>query len=221
MKSLFSTEQIENVKSSYDQVADEYVTRIYDELKDKPFDRALLDQFAAKVNGLGKVCDMGCGPGQIARYLHERGVDVCGIDLSPEMIKRARELDPGIDFMQGNMLKLDTEDDAWAGIAAFYSIINIPRANVIDALRELKRALRPDGLLLLAFHIGDETKHQDEWWGHNVSIDFSFFRTEEMTGYLNEAGFDIEQTVERDHYPDIEYESRRAYIFARRPVSNN
>jgi len=222
MKSHSSvSEQIEDVRSSYDRVADEYVTRIYDELKDKPFDRALLDRFAASVKGLGKACDIGCGPGQIARYLHDLGVEVCGVDLSPEMIKRARELSPGIDFAQGNMLKLDIEDETWGGIAAFYSIINIPRANAIAALRELKRTLKPDGLLLLAFHIGDETKHLDEWWGHNVSIDFTFFRTDEMIGYLIDAGFEIEQTVERDHYPDIEYESRRAYIFARRPVSNN
>jgi hypothetical protein len=40
----------------------------------------------------------------------------------------------------------------------------------------MKRVLRPVGLLLLAFHVGDETLHLDEWWGQPVSVNFFFFR---------------------------------------------
>jgi len=61
---------INQLQDSYDQVAGEYVTRIFHELEHKPLDRALLDRFAAEVRGLGTVCDMGCGPGHIAQYLH-------------------------------------------------------------------------------------------------------------------------------------------------------
>jgi hypothetical protein len=52
----------------YDQVADEYARRISGELQHKPFDRELLNRFAAAVTGRGEVCDMGGGPGHIARY---------------------------------------------------------------------------------------------------------------------------------------------------------
>ena len=63
-------------QSSYDRVADEYVRRIADELRDKPLDRELLDRFAASVGSGGPACDMGCGPGHVARYLRERGATV-------------------------------------------------------------------------------------------------------------------------------------------------
>src|SRR5262245_27781419 len=159
-------------QASYDLVADEYVRRIFEELQHKPLDRQLLDRFAASVRAVGPACDMGCGPGHVARYLHERGLDVCGVDLSPAMVERARALTPAVEFQQGDMLALDTADGAWAGIAAFYSIIHIPRGDVPRALAEFWRALRPGGLLLLAFHIGDETIHLDEWWGHKVCVDF-------------------------------------------------
>jgi SAM-dependent methyltransferase len=206
-----------DVAGSYDRVADEYVTRIYDELRHKPLDRELLDRFADSVREVGLACDMGCGPGQVAHYLHERGAQVCGVDLSPEMVVRARCLNPGIDFRQGDMLALDVEDGAWAGIAAFYSIIHIPRDDVVGALREFRRVLRPGGRVLLTFHIGDEVKHLEEWWGHKVCVDFLFFRSDEMAGYLKSAGFEVEEIIERDPYPDVEHQSRRAYIFARRP----
>ena len=204
-------------QTSYDRVADEYVRRIFDELQHKPLDRQLLDRFAASVRDVGPACDIGCGPGHVARYLHERGVQVCGVDLSPAMVEQARRLTPGVEFRQGDMMALDTPDSAWAGIAAFYSIIHIPRGDMARALGELRRVLRPGGLLLLTFHIGDETIHLDEWWGQQVCVDFFFFRPAEVAGYLGEAGFEIEEIIEREPYPDVEHQSRRAYIFARRP----
>jgi len=205
-----------DVETSYNLVADEYVQRIYHELEHKPLDRQLLDRFAAGVRDIGLACDLGCGPGHVARYLRERGAQVCGIDLSHQMVERARRLNPGIDFKQGDMLAQKVEDEAWAGIAAFYSIIHVPRGDVVRALREFRRVLRPGGALLLAFHIGDDTIHLDEWWGQKVCVDFFFFHSQEMARYLSSAGFEIEEIVERDPYRDVEHQSRRAYIFARR-----
>jgi SAM-dependent methyltransferase len=210
--------KINDVQTSYDRVADEYVVRIFEELEHKPLDRELLDRFAEKVQVIGPACDVGCGPGHVARYLHQqRGVRVSGVDLSPVMIEAARRLNPGIEFEQADMRSLKIEDEALGGIAAFYSIIHIPRQDVVAVLAELKRVLRPGGLLLLAFHIGIDSVHLDEWWGQQVSVDFLFFRPDEMKGFLNEAGFQVVDIVEREPYPDVEHPSRRAYIFAEKP----
>ncbi len=145
---------------------------------------------------------------------------VCGVDLSPEMVRQARSLNPDIPFQQGDMLALDgVSDDSYGGIAAFYSIVNIPRESVVRALRELRRVLRPGGALLLAFHIGRGGKHLDELLGEEVALDFFFFETEEVKDYLRAAGFELEEAIERDPYSEeVEYQSRRAYIFARKPT---
>jgi SAM-dependent methyltransferase len=211
-------QMISHVQSSYDRVAEEYARRIFGELEHKPLDRELLDQFAVELQGLGPVCDLGCGPGHVARYLHERGVQIIGIDLSSVMVEEALRLNPGIEFRQGNMLSLDIKDGAWGGIAAFYSIIHVPRPEIAVALAQMKRVLRPGGLLLLAFHVGDETVHLDEWWGQRVSVDFLFFRSEEMADSLRAEGFKTEETIQREPYPDVEHQSRRAYILAKKPV---
>ena len=210
---------LQNTRASYDTIADAYAQHIYHELEGKPFDRAFLDRFADMVKPLGVAADMGCGPGQIARYLHERGVNVVGVDLSPQMIETARALNPGIKFFTGNMLALENvADKAWGGIAAFYSNIHIPRARIPDALREMKRALVPRGILALAFHRGAGALHEQEIWDKQIHLDYYLLERAEMEQYLQTAGFTIIETSERAPYaPDVEYQSDRVYILANKP----
>jgi len=205
------------LSSSYDRVAEEYARLYADELAHKPFDRDLLTRFADAVRGRGTVCDLGCGPGQIGRFLKGLGLDVIGVDLSPGMIELARSLNPDITFSQGDMRSLDVADASLAAIAAFYSLIHIPRAEVVRTLVELRRVLQPSGRLLLSFHLGHEDMHLDELWNEPVSMDFYFFGRDEMEQYLAEAGFDVVESLERPPYAGVEYESRRGYIVAVKP----
>jgi len=211
-------EKISDVQSSYDLVADEYARLIYDELQHKPLDCRLLDQFAERVGNTGVACDLGCGPGHIARYLHERGIHVCGMDLSAGMVERARQLNPDIKFTQGDMRALHVEDKIWAGIAAFYAIVNLPPGDLVQALQEMMRVLVPGGRLLLSFHIGEDTAQVENLWDSGAALEFHFFRVGTVAGHIRSAGFEIEEIIEREPYtPEVEYQSQRAYIFAQKP----
>jgi SAM-dependent methyltransferase len=103
-------------------------------------------------------------------------------------------------------------------MAAFYSIIHIPRSQVVEVLAEVRRVLRPGGLFLLTFHLGNEDSHHEELFGRPVSLDIALFTTDEMCRYLQAADLTVERVLERDPYsPDVEYQSRRGYILASRP----
>ena len=79
-------ESTQSIRQSYDRLADEYTRRISGELQHKPLDRQLLSRFAREVIGRGEACDLGCGPGHIARYLRDAGATVFGLDLSPRLL---------------------------------------------------------------------------------------------------------------------------------------
>ncbi|GAC1520599.1 MAG: class I SAM-dependent methyltransferase [Herpetosiphon sp.] len=210
-----------NVEQSYDRVAADYALHYHDELAHKPFDRHMLQLLAEKAGNAGPICDLGCGPGQVAAYLYSLGVKVCGIDISPEMVRQAQRLHPSIPFSCQTMLRLaDVADGTFAGIAAFYSIIHVERGSVVDALREMRRVLRQGGSLLLAFHVGQEVRHLDEWFDQAVKLDFCFFDAPEMTTYLQQAGFVIQEVIVREPYVEVEVPTRRAYLFAQRPLES-
>ena len=204
-----------DLEAGYDRVANRYAAEFFDELKRKPFDCEVLEQFAASVRDQGRVCELGCGPGQVSRFMRDLGLDVFGIDLSEEMIIGARSLNPDISFHKGNMLELDLPDGALAAILCFYAIIHLRRHDVVKALREMNRVLEPDGLLLLSFHAGEGEIHRAEWYDQPVSIDATLFAADEMAEYLKLSGFELVRVAERAPY-EFEYPTRRIYAFAKK-----
>lgn len=206
----------DDLRRSYDAVAEDYAARVAGELAGKPFDRAILRQFAEQTHG-GRVCDVGCGPGHVARWLSECGAEVFGCDLSPGMVTQAQRLNPGMDFGVCDFRALGVPAGSLAGIVAFYSLIHTPRNELPGALQTLRGALRPGGLLLAAFHLEDESfqdRHLSELWGHDVSLDFLFFRRDELEWMFNTAGFGLQLSAVRGPYRDVEVQTRRAYLLA-------
>jgi SAM-dependent methyltransferase len=205
----------DTLRASYDAVAPTYVERLYSELAQKPLDRHLLNRFAEEVRDRGLVGDLGCGPGHVARYLHEQGVRILGVDLSAEMIRWATQRNPGIEFRVGDIRALELPDASLAGIVAFYSVIHLVGSELDVAFREFRRVLAPDGVLLVSFHVGDHSLHLDELWGHAVSLDFRFLLPREVITSLHSAGLVVTESVEREPYDGAEYPSRRCYLLAR------
>ena len=73
------------------------------------------------------------------------------------------------------------------------------------------------GVLLVAFHVGDEAIHTEEWWGQAVDLDFTFFPSAEVKEWITGAGCALEEAMERDPYIGVEFGGRRGYVFARKP----
>lgn len=208
----------DSTRESYDAIAAAYAEHLASELAGKPFDRHLLNRFAEGVKGRGLTVDLGCGPGHVCRYLREQGVYVLGIDLSPEMAREAARRNPEIEFRVGDMRALDLPDGSLAGVVAFYSLIHLQDPEIAPALSEIRRVLAPGGLALFAFHIGEETVHRDELWGHPISLDFRFFQPARISAHLREAGLRLLEATEREPYPEVEYPSRRCYLLAESPL---
>src|SRR5688572_7067126 len=126
------------IRAGYAPVAAAYAEHLSGELAGKPLDRAVLASFAEETSGR-RIVEIGCGPGQIARFLHERGARVAGLDLSPEMIAEARRrhASVAIDWEVGDMFALPYGDGELGGIVAFYAIVHVPTAELGGPLGEI------------------------------------------------------------------------------------
>jgi SAM-dependent methyltransferase len=134
---------------SFDRAAD-----IYDAT------RALPDEIAAAVTEAllreigaiddGRVLEVGIGTGRIARPLAERGVRVCGVDISRRMMERLREqltdrhLRP--DLVLGDATRLPLADGSFGVALSFHVLHLVPDWE--HAVEEVRRVLSPSGVFI-------------------------------------------------------------------------
>jgi SAM-dependent methyltransferase len=203
---------LRETRAGYDVLAPYLAERWADELGAKPLDRAMLAAFAENVlaSGGGPVGDLGCGQGRVASHLHSLGVDVFGIDLSPTMVRLARETYPGLRFEEGRLAALGLKDESLAGALAWFSIIHTPPEDLPEVFAEFHRVLAPGGHLLIAFQIGDGPRHYSEAFGHRVSLDFHRLRPERITELLAAAGLTVTARLVRE--PSGEEKVPQAYL---------
>ncbi len=203
-------------RDGWGKVASAYVDQLFNELENKPFDRERLETFAAGVQPGTTVVDIGCGPGHVGLFLRQLGVDVLGIDLSPEMIAEARKLAPQARFEVGNVLELAAGDETFAGALAMYSLINLLREDLPVALAEIFRVLIPGSAFLMAVHRGSEEIVAEEIFDKPVHMVATLFEAEEVRAAAESAGFVIDHLEMRGPY-ETEYQSERVYLRAHRP----
>lgn len=160
------------------------------------------------------VVDIGCGLGRLSRALAARAGRVIGLDVSAEMVARARELNAGVanvEFAQGDGTTLRPLGDASVdGCFSHVVFQHIPDPAVtLGYVREMGRVLRPGGWA--AFQVSNDPgvhrppdsrlyrlraalrregagKAQPEWVGSAVDLD-------ELRMVAGGAGLEIERVL--------------------------
>jgi SAM-dependent methyltransferase len=211
--------RLHRTRESYDAVAEDYAHLLRDELAHKPFDRAMLGAFADRVLARGgPVAEIGCGPGRVTAHLHRLGLDVFGVDLSPEMVRVARRDHPGLRFEVGDMTALSLPDASLAGVCAWYSTVHTPPAELPVVFAEFRRVLAPGGLLLLAFKAGDRCRNLTRAHGHDdLCLEVHWARPDLVEELLAQVGLRVETRMVRE--PDEQErptQGPQAFVLARR-----
>lgn len=140
------------VEAGYDAMAEHYVAwsaRISDDPR-----AHYLSELDHRLDDNAKVLELGCGAGvPSTRALAERH-DVLGVDLSQQQIDLARANVPAARFEKADMTALDFPEGEFDAIAAFYSILHVPRAEQPALIADIARWLKPGGLFLASLGIG-------------------------------------------------------------------
>ncbi|WP_030800828.1 class I SAM-dependent DNA methyltransferase [Streptomyces sp. NRRL S-337] len=141
-----------------------------------------------------RVLDVGSGTGlPTARQLSAAGHRVVGIDLSPSMVKLARDNAPGAEFH-----RLDIADlrggrlggpGSFDGVAAYFSLLMLPRAEIPYALGLLHDLLRPGGLMALSMVEADVDDFPIPFLGNTIRV--SGYLRDDLRRVVHDAGFDV------------------------------
>lgn len=108
------------------------------------------------------VLDVACGAGRHLRELAGSGLQSTGLDLSPTLLRRARELAPRLPLVRGDMRSLPFADRAFGGLTSFFTSFGYFDAPEDDeiVLREMSRVLLPGGSFMLDFLNADRVRRE-------------------------------------------------------------
>ena len=100
-------------------------------------------------NKENEILDLGCGIGADTLYLIERGYKVLSCDFSNEVLKSIKNNIPNSKTLYLDMIKeFPIEDDKYSLIIADLSLHYFDNKTTIHIMKEIKRILKADGILL-------------------------------------------------------------------------
>lgn len=135
---------------SCDDIAEKYISN-----RDAGFtelERRVVEQYFTGAES--SVLDIGCGTGRTTTVFDQKGYDVIGVDLTRTLVERARSTFPNIDFLAGDACSLPFDDETFEYALFSYNGIDdiAPEEKRYEALREVRRVLKPGGVFSFSTH---------------------------------------------------------------------
>jgi len=129
------------------------------------------------------ILDFGCGPGRDLRTFKKMGHRPTGLDGSKAFCRMAHQYS-ACPVLHQQFLSLELEEGGFDGIFANASLFHVAGSELARVLKQLHRALRPDGILFSSNPRGDSEAWHGLRYGHYT----------EFTGskaFLEQAGFQV------------------------------
>ncbi len=111
--------------------------------------RHRMDRYLPDLKPKAPVLDLGCGRGELLLLLREAGVDATGVEGDPALAEAAARR-RGLEVVEGDVLEVvkDQESESRGAVTAVHLFEHLTSAKLIAVLAEIRRVLRPGGLLI-------------------------------------------------------------------------
>jgi SAM-dependent methyltransferase len=152
-------------------------------------------KLAVDVDSGERVVELGCGTGVPIGALLASRYAYTGVDASPGMLANARRTLPrDVTLVRADMETVDFERGSLGAVAAFFSIIHVPRTSHATLFASIASWLRPGGCFVGTLHSHDDADDfAPDWLGAGPMRWSGFDRDTNLT-LLDDAGLDVAES---------------------------
>jgi SAM-dependent methyltransferase len=176
------------VQEGYDRIAERHLewSKTVRSEERAHYTSVLLDELPSGAT----VLDLGCGTGVPTTQELAQRFKVTGVDISHRHIELARQNVPEAKFIQADITQLDFPPASFDAVAAFYSLIHVPRQEQPKLLHDIASWLRPNGLFVASMGTHSVKREFDEDF-LGARMFWSSFDSETNKRLVEEAGLRI------------------------------
>lgn len=132
---------------------------MYEDMYNSSYD-ALLKELPANA----KVLELGCGPGNITKYLMDKlpGLNYTATDISKEMLNLSMKNNPSAKHLLLNVTELHILNDSYDAIVCGFAFPYLNQEEINYFFNECERLLNKKGLIYLSFILSEDFKCSEE-----------------------------------------------------------
>lgn len=148
-----------------------------------------------------QVLELGCGPGNITRYLLQQrpNWDIIGVDVAPNMVALAQANNPTARFMAMDVRELDGFTGVFDGVACGFCLPYLSKADTAKLIKEVARLLHPGGLFYCSAMEGDYAQSGYETGSTGRPSYVYYHQAAYITAQLEQHGFGNIQLIRQQH----------------------
>lgn len=142
-----------------------------------------------------KLLEIGCGPGNITKYLLSQrpDFDIFGIDIAPNMIELAKKNNPIANFAVMDSRQIKSLDKKYDGIIVGFCLPYLSPTESNELISNSHDLLNENGLLYLSFVEGNPDK-SDFKVGSGGRVFFHYHNLDDLITQLTKSNFDQLET---------------------------
>jgi len=169
-------------------------------------------------NENAEILEIGCGPGNITKYLLERrpGFKILGIDVAPNMIELAKTNNPRADFIVMDCRNIAMLDKHYDAILCGFCLPYLSKEESIKLISDATLLLKPQGILYLSTMEDDYNKSGIQTNSHGDQTYMYFHQADYLTQTLEGNGFKIIEITRQDYPTKEETKTTDLLILARK-----
>ncbi|MBS3166865.1 class I SAM-dependent methyltransferase [Candidatus Woesearchaeota archaeon] len=146
-----------------------------------------------------QILDAGCAAGRDAKYLTDYGLNVTGIDISEELIKKASERKiKNAAFKLGDISIVKLDESQFDGVWAMDILSYTEKENIRTILKNLNSSIKKGGVLFLSVREGNGLNSVKYSNMEDSEVNINFFSISELEDALQKAGFCVLKSYTRE-----------------------
>ncbi len=161
-----------------------------------------------------KLLEIGCGPGNITRYLLSKRPDfnIFGVDIAPNMIELARVNNPSASFEVMDARQIGDLRTKYDAVISGFCLPYLSQTESTEFIFNAYRLLNENGLIYISFVEGNPNK-SDFQVGSGGRVFFNFYNLDNIIKQLITTEFSEIKTFKREYQRnELEYETHTIII---------